>query len=602
MDINKYLDSNLDHLLNSRLDSIYKDLVLLAKDLYGNKKGIEELKSKLINHEKVDNKYIKRVNKIIDVINIYNKIIELIIKNKSIPSRQLVRSNIKGISVNCDIILNEIKDNDVYPEEVKEIINTVKEKYIKSPATNLYDVGLYEEASKKRIDCKKRKIYIITSAQNNTPIHVKFFKNILAYKSFLSNERGINEDDVELIVIPFRYKNPTSVFIDADKEIWDQNIIPYLFAGRMELSSDLIVLGDIKIQPTMRDPLNGVYKIARGKNVVVGHTKQHYVVYPGVEHPIRAFSTGAVTVLNYTDSRIGKLGEFHHTLGFVIYDGFKNDIRYVSADNNGNFYDLNVQAYNGEAFKVDNHIEGIVLSDIHLYKVHEPYLKKTIKLINEYKPKEVVLHDVLDSYSISHHHKENLFIRFNKSKTGQSLKDELDKTCELLVDILNKTGNVKFVVVESNHDEHLDKWLNTNVISTNIENLYEYSYLIITMIENNVNSGAFQLYFKTKYLSDELKDRIIFLRRKDLYSIKDWIVSFHGDISYNGNRGSLESFRKIGNKIIIGHSHTPGRKDNVAQVGVMMLPEETEYIKGVSTWLCEHVIIYNNGKIQHIKI
>ena len=36
--------------------------------------------------------------------------------------------------------------------------------------------------------------------------------------------------------------------------------------------------------------------------------------------PKMMMTTGSCTVKNYTDSKAGKKGEFHHTLGFVIIE------------------------------------------------------------------------------------------------------------------------------------------------------------------------------------------------------------------------------------------------------------------------------------------
>ena len=47
------------------------------------------------------------------------------------------------------------------------------------------------------------KRYVITSAQNATPVHIRFFNSLLTYCS---------HNSARLIVIPYRYKNPTSIW------------------------------------------------------------------------------------------------------------------------------------------------------------------------------------------------------------------------------------------------------------------------------------------------------------------------------------------------------------------------------------------------------
>ena len=74
-------------------------------------------------------------------------------------------------------------------------------------------------------------------------------------------------------------------------------------------------------------------------------------------------STGACTVKNYTDSKSGKKGEFHHMLGFIIVelDGEDFHIRQVNADDNGNFYDLFSRVKDGKVKKNKKGCEVAIL-------------------------------------------------------------------------------------------------------------------------------------------------------------------------------------------------------------------------------------------------
>ena len=68
------------------------------------------------------------------------------------------------------------------------------------------------------------KIFVVTSAQNATPLHDAFWKSLLQYCEF----RG-----AELMVIPIRYKNATSRWTDsqANAEWWlDRPALPWSLA------------------------------------------------------------------------------------------------------------------------------------------------------------------------------------------------------------------------------------------------------------------------------------------------------------------------------------------------------------------------------------
>jgi len=68
------------------------------------------------------------------------------------------------------------------------------------------------------------KRYIITSAQNATPIHKPTWQSLLRAALYYG---------AELVVIPGRYKNPTSQWTQANKEHewWDDAVVPYLCDG-----------------------------------------------------------------------------------------------------------------------------------------------------------------------------------------------------------------------------------------------------------------------------------------------------------------------------------------------------------------------------------
>ena len=91
----------------------------------------------------------------------------------------------------------------------------------------------------------------------------------------------------------------------------------------------------------------------------------------------------------------------------------------------------------------------------------------------------------------------------------------------------------------------------------------------------------------------------ITLGRRDSYKILEWEVGQHGDVGSNGSRGSLLQFRKLNTKIIVGHYHSPGRKDGALAVGTST-HMRVGYNMGPSSWLQSHVIIHENGKAQHI--
>jgi hypothetical protein len=97
-------------------------------------------------------------------------------------------------------------------------------------------------------------------------------------------------------------------------------------------------------------------------------------------------------------------------------------------------------------------------------------------------------------------------------------------------------------------------------------------------------------------------ERVQFLGAGESFTIHGIECGFHGHEGANGARGSIKSFGKVGVKVIIGHSHSPGIRDGVYQVGTST-PLRLEYSGGGPTsWLNTHCLIYPNGKRTLINI
>ena len=105
--------------------------------------------------------------------------------------------------------------------------------------------------------------YVITAAVNATKAHARYLKSLEAYCA---------EHDARLMVIPMRYKNPTRRGETTDDEWWDARLVPYLVHERTKIAPGLVVLADIKIQPTAINPLQGWLTVSGTDDAILGHT------------------------------------------------------------------------------------------------------------------------------------------------------------------------------------------------------------------------------------------------------------------------------------------------------------------------------------------
>lgn len=443
----------------------------------------------------------------------------------------------------------------------------------------------YEEAKKRKLNLNKKR-FLVTWAQNNTKPHRKFFDNMKAYAEFI---------DADIHVIAGRYKNPTSIHTDKKYDFWDKELVPYLDANRHNVHKYLVIMSDVKIQPTAVNPMSGLAGMSGTDSCIFGHPKVQFEVIPALEgyRPKRMWTTGACTVKNYTDSKAGKKGEFHHTLGFIVIE-IENDerfhVRQVTAKNNGDFTDLFYKVSNSKVTEIDG-IEAIILGDIHLGDTDPIVEKITVQILNRLKPKHTIIHDLFDGYAISHHHEKNPILKYHKEKEGtNSLKKEIDN----MLIWLEKMKKYNLVIVRSNHDDFVDRWIDSGDWKKDVKNAREYMEYATALMDNLAPKGIIP------FIIDKHFNNIKTLGRDESFIVKDWELGVHGDIGANGSKGSINSYRKLNTKIITGHTHTPARKDGVLVVGTSS--KLRLYNQGPSSWLHSHVIIHKDGKAQHINI
>lgn len=483
-------------------------------------------------------------------------------------------------------------------------------------------------AKNRKFNQSKRR-FIITWAQNNTPVHPVFLKNIEAYAKHIK---------ADIHVIAGRYKNPTSVFSDREYDKWHGPVLKYLDAARHDVHKYLSIMSDVKVQPTAVNPMTGMTGMSGINSCVFGSPKLQLEMIPVLEgcKPKMMMTTGACTKANYTDSKSGKQGEFHHTLGFVVVE-IKDDetffTRQVSADDEGNFTDLyNDVWFDGEEQDIDfsnepfpaiakaewiksnfgedptewvgetdiariNRVDACVLGDLHFGNEDPEVMEGTKVLLENLVPNHVILHDVFDGSSINHHESKDPFAQYRKEVKGtNNIKKEVDYMLNQL-EMFEKYENV--VVVRSNHDDFLDRWLKNEdwkkmPTAKNSMEYMQYSQILLKQY-----GEAPQVKGVIPELINNVYPDFITLGRSDSYIVNGWELACHGDVGSGGSRGSLQQFRKLNTKIITGHSHTPGRKDGALAVGTSTIMR-MGYNIGPSNWLQSHVIIHKSGKAQHI--
>lgn len=443
----------------------------------------------------------------------------------------------------------------------------------------------------------RRAIYLITAAQNATPVHAPFWAALKLYAK---------KRKATLLVIPYRYKNPTSRWGQAaqDDDWWAPELAAHLIDIRTVLNPNLILLADIKTQPTASSPLTGFETITGERSAIVGHPKLELTTVPTPQSKMAKIltTTGACTKQNYIPSKAGKKGEFHHTFGAAVVeiDGKAFHLRQINAVKDGSFIDLDTEYRpSGETRSV--RAAGLVMGDTHVDFADPGVTKATFGkagMVETLKPKSLVFHDLVDAYARNHHHRGEVFVNLVKHRTGRDNVEAEIRRALAFVDQHSPAGTTN-VFVPSNHPDAIMRWVKETDPRSDPENavFWARTFEVLANAAKWTDTGARTIDPFTYWAKQWLRcaDRTVFLSRDRSHTIEGIEVGLHGDAGPNGARGSRLGFTKIGVKSIIGHSHSPGIKDGVYQVGTSSR-HGLEYQRGPSSWLHTHCVIYGNSK------
>jgi hypothetical protein len=299
------------------------------------------------------------------------------------------------------------------------------------------------------------------------------------------------------------------------------------------------------------------------------------------------------------------MGNHHHTFGATVLEvcGDKFFLRQIIADESGGFYDMDTY-YSPKGVIEDKGetVEALVMGDIHVRQVDEDVISATFcgdeSICGTLKPKRVLFHDVLDFKSRNHHERGSFVKEYIKHISVQeSVEDEI-REC---VDFLDQhtPEYAKGYVVASNHDEAFDRWINeANPKNDHVNAWFYYQTMANIIPHPDDPNPSFKnpLQYWAKEWSQRVNDgEISFLERDQPFNVAGVELSNHGDVGCNGSRGSASNLSKIGQEVIIGHSHSPCIRDSVFQVGLSG-KYDMGYNRGASSWLHCHCALYKNGK------
>jgi hypothetical protein len=454
-----------------------------------------------------------------------------------------------------------------------------------------------------------KKIFVVTSVQNNSLVNWPFYKSIMQY---------CKHNNAQLLVGTVRYRNPTTPE-EAKKlrPVWPHELKKHFVKTQINLNRNIKLMGDVFIQPTAEDPVSGLENLSGDCSAVYFHTSlrmkvvaTHIKNYPKIVH-----TTGSLSRPNYSDSKAGAKGKFHHVQGALIVEIADDKIfhiRQINADSDGRFYDLN-KFYTPDGVEKIESVPAIVYGDIHAEYI-DPLTLEAVwanpnSLTRILNPKAQIWHDLIDfNVAKSHHNDKDFVLKYCLEKAG---KDTVTSSIQAVANLVNfylSYPNTTHYIVASNHNEHIERWIKEcNFKDMRPQDMVLYLELVVKILKKAVLSeggGISKAAILETALRPLLLDKFkyVFLSRNEKLSIAGIDCSNHGDKGINGGHGlNLKELSKAGVKTISGHSHVPEIYHGAYRVGTSSL-KERGYNAGLSGWISTECIIYPNGKRALINI
>ena len=470
------------------------------------------------------------------------------------------------------------------------------------------EVKNYVEPAAKEKLREDTHVFVLTYAQNNTDIHEGFWAALGAL---------VEHRNADLLVKKGRYRNPTapeeSKKADAQYD-WDERVYDHLWDSRDNLCERLTILGDMNVIPTAKRPLTSLDSITGGKSGILFHPKLELrsIATPQHSLPKMMMTTGACTVQNYSDSKAGKIGEFHHTIGARIVE-IRADVfhtREINALRDGSFIDLDWEYLPDGTRRPAAPAEALSMGDWH-YGVTDPKVIDATfgyegSMCQVLKPKVLIWDDLLDQYARNHHDRNNPFKNIVMAEDDEYDRDNLEhEVMGACLEVNYLTGEasnhlgerVKSVINSSNHDEALTRWVLEGDWKKDPVNARFYLETALRMANaaKMTETGHSTPQAFHVWAQEHCDEDIVLLGRNQSFMRKNVELGMHGDVGPNGSRGSAMNIAKIGVKTIIGHSHSPCIIDGCYQKGTSTYLS-LHYTGGPSSWMQTHCVLYANGK------
>jgi hypothetical protein len=467
--------------------------------------------------------------------------------------------------------------------------------------------------------------YILTAAQNNTPVHADFLANLQAYARAIGARIMVSRFSYNKAAFGAKSTKAGRAPGAADTEgLWyDPAIAEYVCddparhgSCRWQLAPDLVWCAEMNIMPTAVRPLSGLESYAGEASGIFPHAKIALESVPviGDRPPKFNYTTGAVTQRNYIAKKEGLKGEFHHAYGALLVevDLATGDwwCRQLNATDDGSFYDL-TRRVEGGAVTLGHRILAINPGDVHASEI-DPTVRALLweashgrAAIDVLRPEIQILHDTESFRNRSHHELKSFAKRFEKWHAGPRL-DTVETEVGVTASLLSIAARdwCQTVVVSSNHDRHGERWLDEADFRQDLPNAEFFLEAQLARVRalrvggTEAEQWNFLEWAVARAWPDYATAGVRFLRRDESFVIgpPDHPIECgqHGDEGADGARGNTANYARMAVRMNKGHDHRATLHNGVASAGVCN--RRLAYCHGPSSWSISHILTYQNGK------
>jgi len=200
--------------------------------------------------------------------------------------------------------------------------------------------------------------------------------------------------------------------------------------------------------------------------------------------------------------------------------------------------------------------------------------------------------DVFSMQSRGHHDMKDFKRTYEKHlDEEETVEEEIQLTADFLNECTRKWCET--IIIPSNHDRHLDRWLNEadfRADPVNAKYFLELEWEVLDAIDNG--DKGFNI-LEHALVSAGASEKIRFLSLDESYVLHGVENGLHGDLGPNGSRGSTKALTKLGRPLNKGHDHQAAIAWPVYSAGACSL--RFSYQKGPNSHSISHIDTYKNG-------